>query len=579
MKQGLFKRIFILYGAILLLATIGTELYIAGTVREDYVSTLRNNLAIQASLIAPHVPFRSPSALDGLCKRIKTATRARATIIALNGRVLGDSDHDPATMENHSDRIEVQQAKLSGSGMAIRHSHTLGYDLLYVAAEIVQDGSPRGYIRLSIPLKDVDARVDALRIRIMIVVSAILIATGLFSLWQIDRLRRLTTRIRDFAAAVARGNLTRRLFISRSGEFDEIAESLNTMSADLQRSIAASDEEKRRLQVILRNIPEALIIADAKGIIRLSNTAARLHFGEAVQQEKPLIEAVRNAEFLELLDAARTDRKTGTAEFTVDQPEKHSYAVRVSPLSYREGELSGFVAVFHDITRLVQLEQVRKDFVANISHEIKTPVTAISGFADTLLDGALDDREHARPFLQTIKANSDRINNLVDDLMTISMIELGVIQVRKTPVAVTDVAGQVLAVLSGKAAEKRLQMTTAFQPAQKPIMADKDRLIQIFTNLIDNAIKFTESGGITVGSEEQEGKTSLYVADTGIGIPQRHLPRIGERFYRVDPSRSRTMGGTGLGLAIVKHLVKAHGWDMEIESTVGKGTKIRIIIQ
>jgi len=579
MKRGLFKRIFILYSAILLLATVATELYVAGAVREDYVATLRNNLAIQASLIAPGVSFRTPGPLNSLCSRIKETAHARVTIITLDGRVLGDSDHNAATMENHSDRIEVQQAKLTGSGSAIRRSHTLGYDLLYVAREIVQGGSAQGYIRLSVPLQEVDASVNALRFRIILVVSAVLLATGLFSLWQIERLRRLTTRIRDFAAAVAKGDLTRRLFLVRSGEFDEIADSLNMMSAELRQSIAASDEEKRRLQVILRNIPDALIIADAQGIIRLSNTAARLSFGEAAQQEKPLIEAVRNAEFLGLIEAARTGRKTGIAEFAVDQPEKHTYAVRVSPLSYGEGELSGFVAVFHDITRLVQLEEVRKDFVANISHEIKTPITAISGFADTLLDGALDDREHARSFLETIKANSDRINNLIDDLMTISKIELGVTRVKKTPVVVREAAEQALNMLAAKAKGKKLSITTAFPAEAKPVPADKDRLIQIFTNLIDNAIKFTESGGITVGSEERDGKTSLFVADTGIGIPQKHLPRIGERFYRVDPGRSRTMGGTGLGLAIVKHLVKAHGWDLQIESAAGKGTKVRITIE
>jgi two-component system phosphate regulon sensor histidine kinase PhoR len=264
------------------------------------------------------------------------------------------------------------------------------------------------------------------------------------------------------------------------------------------------------------------------------------------------------------------------AEFSLDYPEERSFSARVAPLSFHEGELSGFVAVFHEITRLKRLERVRQDFVANISHEIKTPITAIQGFADTLLEGALDDREHARKFLETIRENSRRINSLVDDLLTISKLELGVITVKKSVVRFENVAEIVLTLLRDRAREKGLSLSTSAPPGPGAVMADRDRLIQILTNLVDNAVKFTETGGVILGMAEEGGKIYLFVEDTGFGIPERHLARLGERFYRVDTARSRKMGGTGLGLAIVKHLVKAHGWDMQIESAVGKGTKVRI---
>jgi two-component system, OmpR family, phosphate regulon sensor histidine kinase PhoR len=222
------------------------------------------------------------------------------------------------------------------------------------------------------------------------------------------------------------------------------------------------------------------------------------------------------------------------------------------------------------------VEQVRKDFVANASHEIKTPITAIKGFADTLLEGALDDKDHALQFLHAIKSNSERINSLVDDLMTISKIEMGVVKVKKQSLRFSDAADAVLAMLSEKAALKNLSLRVAVEPELDNIIADRDRLIQILTNLVENGIKFTERGGVIFGLGEENGRTVIFVEDTGIGIPKQHLPRVGERFYRVDPSRSRQMGGTGLGLAIVKHLVKAHGWDMQIESTLEKGTKVRI---
>jgi two-component system phosphate regulon sensor histidine kinase PhoR len=245
---------------------------------------------------------------------------------------------------------------------------------------------------------------------------------------------------------------------------------------------------------------------------------------------------------------------------------------------YNERDLAGFVVVLHDITRLEKLEQVRKDFVANISHEIKTPITAIKGFADTLLEGAIDDRENAARFIETIRQNSERINNLVDDLLTLSKIELGVIAINKTQVDIRDTLDQVVSILDEKAREKTLTLETIVHADITETAADKDRLIQIFTNLVDNAIKFTESGGVTIGSGLEDGRPILFVRDTGIGVPQKHLSRLGERFYRVDTARSRKVGGTGLGLAIVKHLVKAHGWEIQIDSLPGKGTSVKIYL-
>jgi two-component system phosphate regulon sensor histidine kinase PhoR len=577
-KRGIFRRIFILYAVIILLAALFIELYITGTVRENYIRNMKENLLVQASLLADGISFTTPSPLDDFCRQLKEKTGTRVTIIALDGKVLGDSDSLSVRMDNHSHRPEIQQAALNGTGMAIRFSDTLKYDFLYVAKKIVRRPQPEGFIRLSVPLTEVDRSINLLRVRIIFVVTLILLATGIVSLWQIERIRRLTGQIRDFSRSIARGELGRNLFLARAGEFDEIAESLNTMSVELKNSIAAQEEERHRLNVILRNIPDALFIVDAHGVILLSSLAARKLLGEIAHQGKPFIEVIRNSEFLSLMEAVRKQETAGVAEIRIDSPLEQYCVVQVSPLFYTDRELSGFVAVFHDITQLKKLEQTRKDFVANISHEIRTPITAIQGFADTLLEGALDDREHAIKFLQTIKANSERINSLVEDLMTISKIELGVIKVEKSSVDFQEVAEHVLTMLRDKAAAKNLTIKTQLLPAPRTISADRDRLIQILTNLVDNAIKFTETGMVTFGDAQENGSIYLFVEDTGIGIPQKHLPRIGERFYRVDPGRSRNMGGTGLGLAIVKHLVKAHGWDMQIESTPGKGTKVKIFV-
>jgi two-component system phosphate regulon sensor histidine kinase PhoR len=262
----------------------------------------------------------------------------------------------------------------------------------------------------------------------------------------------------------------------------------------------------------------------------------------------------------------------------LETPMERYFNALVSPFLYNESALAGFVIIFHDITKLEKLERVRKDFVANISHEIRTPITAIKGFSDTLLDGAINDRENAAKFLEAIRQNSERINNLVNDLLTLSQIELEVTGINKTVVDLGDVFEQITALLRNKAENKGLTLEISEHEGLRQIEADRDKLIQIFTNLVDNAIKFTETGGVRFGAGFEGARPYLFVEDTGIGVPARHLPRLGERFYRVDSARSRKMGGTGLGLAIVKHLVKAHGWDMKIVSEPGSGTVVKIYL-
>jgi two-component system phosphate regulon sensor histidine kinase PhoR len=577
-KRGIFWRMFILYPVIILAAMLFIEFSITEAVRDHSINNVKEHLAVQAALISDEVPFRLSTPLDDLCKRFKEKTGSRVTIIALDGNVLGDSDSLSSTMDNHSHRQEIQQAALNGTGMAIRLSETLQYDFLYVAKKIMKGANPEGFIRLSVPMREIDSAVNALRIKILSIVIVILLATGILSLWHVERIRRLTEQIRDFSRSMVSGDLGKKLFLDQPGEFDEIARSLNTMALELKNGLAAHEEEKHRLNVILRSIPDALFIMDAQGTIVLSSSAARNIFGDIQFQGRPFIEVIRNSEFSALMEEAKQRQSSGVTEVRIDSPFERYCVVHVSPLFYRDNELSGFAVVFHDITQLQKLEQTRKDFIANLSHEIKTPITTITGFAETLLDGALDDRNHAVRFLETIKSNGERINSLVDDLMMISKIELGVIKVDKSPLDLQQVMEQVITTLGEKASGKGLSLTLSVQPGLKEVKADKGRLLQILTNLVDNAIKFTEKGGVVLGTALDDNRACLFVEDTGIGIPQKYLPRIGERFFRVDPGRSRNMGGTGLGLAIVKHLVKAHGWDMQIESTPGRGTKVRIFV-
>ncbi len=578
MKRRIYGRFFFLYAIVMLVAVAFVVIIITNTVRSIYINDLRDYLISQAALIANDISFNDQSALDYRCKQIREQTGFRVTIIALDGRVLGDSDAESSQLENHLGRPEVQQSLMYGTGMSERYSQTLHDDLLHVAKKVIHAGLPVGVIRLSMQLKRVNSAVNKLRFKIISVFIVMMVAMGVFSFGQIDRIRKLTQQIRDFSHHLASGAIGEKLYFDRAGEFDEIAESLNTMSEELKNSIAVNEEERKRLNEILRSIPDTLFILESNGIIQLASSASRQYFGDATLMGKQVFEVIRNPSFQSIMEEARKNMTPGVSELRFDYPEEKYFTARVSPLIYREKELSGFVVVLHDITQLKKLEQTRKDFIANISHEIKTPITAIKGFADTLLDGALSDTENADKFLKIIKANCERINSLVDDLMTISKIELGAASLDKSAVDISDTIEYALALLRPKAAEKKLLVKTDFPSEHIKITADRDKLIQILTNLVDNSIKFTNTGYVRIGYRTENDKPCLYVEDTGIGIPEKHLPRIGERFYRVDTARSRKMGGTGLGLAIVKHLVKAHGWEMRIESLPEKGTTVILYV-
>jgi two-component system phosphate regulon sensor histidine kinase PhoR len=577
--MSVFRRILFIYAALLLCIAIGVEVFVTRAVRSSHEAALAASIEKQIALVSDAIRF-DRAAQDGGARLLKEKNGARITIIGSDGRVLGDSDHDSAGMDNHMGREEIQQALVAPSGMAIRMSDTLKYDSVYVAKRVEQNGRVVGFIRMALPLREADVAVRQLRVQLFFLIGVALLAPSIYSLVQANRLRRLLAQLAEFSRALAGGAFGRKLFMDphASGEFAAIAADLNTMSEELRRVITQSEEEKERLNVILRSNPDALLIIDTAGQVLLSSTSAKALFGGQIQG-KSYVEIVRNREMIELVERVRSIREPGETEFRLLHPSERHLAVLVSPLCYKEQELAGFVVVFHDMTKIRKLEQMRTDFIANVSHELRTPLTAIRGFSETLLDGALEDPDHARKFLQTIKNHAERLDGIVDDLMTLSRIELGDIRVEKIPVSPAEVIDAAVMVLRDKAQQKGLQLRSEVAEGDTVIQADKNRLIQILLNLIDNAIKFTDSGTVTASFRTENGKPVFAVQDTGVGIPKEHLDRIGERFYRVDAARSRELGGTGLGLAIVKHLVRAHGWELSIRSEPRRGTTVSILVQ
>ncbi|ODA44054.1 Phosphate regulon sensor protein PhoR (SphS) [Thermodesulfovibrio sp. N1] len=332
-------------------------------------------------------------------------------------------------------------------------------------------------------------------------------------------------------------------------------------------------------ETILKSITDCLLIIDPKGYILLANQSFKDIFKiEEPPESKHFIEIIRNIDLIELLRSSMETKKEAQREIIIKRAgQDFSLIAKAMPIIDSNGNISFLIILLHDITQLKKLENMRRDFIANVSHELKTPITAIKGYTEALLNGALDDRENLKKFIDIIKNQADRLSALVEDLLTLSRIEFGDIKIEKESVALDSLVDSVFQILRDKADKKGLFLEKEIPP-ETFVHADKNRFMQIMINLIDNAIKFTEKGFVKVKFIKENGQSIISVEDTGIGIPKEHLHRIGERFYRVDKARSRQLGGTGLGLAIVKHLVLAHGWQLKIESEVGAGTKVNILI-
>jgi len=576
MRRALLRRILLSYVIIASLLLFVFWYYLSGVIENNHISQLRENLTVHGRLIAEAIPLSFTGDLDSFCKRYKEKTGARITVIDSSGSVLGDSDEPSYRMGNHLNRPEIIESKAKGIGSAIRFTETTQEDFFHLAIATTRDSQKR-FLRLSVPLKDVETAVGKIRSQVLLAYIASLLIVIVVGILQTGRIMSSIEEITTVLKEIASGRFRKRLFPKEKDELGKLANDVSDMAQALQEKLKQSEEEKYMTEAILSNMSDGLMLTDTKGRILLSNYALKNFFGiESDMEGRTLMETLRNVEVMELVDKVIDTGEPISREIEVTHPKEMYLMATATPFTVKE-KPSGVVLAFHDVTRLRQLEDMRRDFIANVSHEIKTPITAIKGFAETLLEGGIDDRENAKKFLETIKNHSERLNSLVSDLLTLSRIELGDIKIEKTPVNLDNVVDTVFATLGEKAQGKGLYLKKQIPPTIKEIKADRDRLIQILLNLVDNSIKFTEKGGVTVTVESKNDGIDISIEDTGIGISKKHLPRIGERFYRVDRARSRELGGTGLGLAIVKHFVKAHGWEMEIESTEGKGTKVRLI--
>jgi two-component system, OmpR family, phosphate regulon sensor histidine kinase PhoR len=529
----------------------------------------------------------------GFVTRTANATDSRVTLILADGRVVGDSGvapEDLPRMENHAGRPEVQAALAGRLGRDLRTSATINAPLLYVALPLQEAGRVVGVLRLALPLSAVTASYGDLH-RVLLAGGLVALAVALgIGIFVAGRVTRPVVEMQAIAQQMSEGNFAVRASARSVDEIGTLGRALNLLATRLRQQIHDLEQERAKATAILDGMVEGVIAVDGRDSVLLMNERARSLFGLGVSDVvgKPFLEVIRNADLHQIFRDTRAGpegpralaRESGAQrEVALTMRVERIVQVNAVPLRFDSNDV-GVVMVLHDVTALRRLERVRTEFVANVSHELRTPLTAIRGYLETLLGGALEEPENARNFLEIVVRHSERLGRLLDDLTDLSNIELGRIRLRLEPTRLHEVVASVLGIIWPRAEKGEVTLVDAVPADLPPVVADHDRLVQILINLVDNAVKYTSPGG-TVTMEARsagEGRVEVAVRDTGMGIPPQDLPRVTERFYRVDKARSRELGGTGLGLAIVKHLVIAHGGELWIESEPGRGTTVRFTL-
>jgi len=507
------------------------------------------------------------------------ASGVRVTVIASDGRVLADSQSDVQTMENHAGRPEIRDAQAKGDGQSMRHSVTINRDLLYYAVRLSVADRPPVVLRFALPLQTVDEELAGYRRRLWLASVVMLLVTGIASLLVTQSLSSRVDRLRMFSRRVAEGDF-RPIEADRTGDaLESLASSLNETAARLDRTIRTLTEERNLSSAILGSMVEGVAVVNASERLLFANQgfAGILGLDVPPQPGRALVEIVRQTELLEAVRGVLKGEPRVETEIVTGTLRQHFFAATVASVS--AAETFGAVIVLHDITDLRKLERVRRDFIANVSHEFRTPLTAIQGFAETLLGGAMDDPQNRLRFLEIILEHSRRLARLTEDLLMLSKMDADRLDLEIRRLNVSQFVGSCIETAQRPAAEKDLRISVNLQQNVPDIVADRRRLAEVLQNLLDNAIQYTPSGGQIMVSASANGTEVVFtVSDTGIGIPQADQPRIFERFYRVDVARSREVGGTGLGLSIAKHLVEAHGGRIWVESEVGQGAQFHFTI-
>jgi len=520
------------------------------------------------------------AAMRRICRNLGRSTDTRITVILADGTVMADSHEEPIRMENHGSRPEVLQALAVGLGRSERLSSTLGQRMMYVALPLAgEGGTPSAVLRVAIPLTAVEAQVRTLFAKVLIggFFSAILALALAF--WVSRRISRPVEELRSGAERFSAGDLRHRLEIAGPAELAELARTMNQMAAQLQERIDAVISQRNEFETVLTSMVEGIVAIDPQGRVLSFNAAfsRMLAVPAGRLKGRDIHEIIRDRSFHQLLAESQNLNKLVQGDFVVRQPVERVFDTHCVPLAGVAAKPAGTLVVLHDVSRMRRLENVRRDFVANVSHEIRTPLTAIKGFVETLMQAA-EDPEERRRFLDIIQRQVNRLNDILEDLLALARLEQrgegAVVSLEPTPLRkVMETAAQLV---QWKADARGVRLVLDCAP-ELTAKVDATLLEQALINLIDNAVKYSpEKGTVQVAAARDDGELQIRVQDHGPGIPQKYQPRIFERFFRVDKARSRKIGGTGLGLAIVKHISQVHGGRVSVESSSGRGSTFTI---
>ena len=572
MRKSFFWKIFGWYLVIVLALGLLVSFYSFRTVRRHFIDNqvqhLVNLAQILQTTVQPLLLEKRSDEMNNFIKEFGKKIQTRITVIDTDGVVLADSEEDYRTMENHRYRPEIQQAIQGKIGRAIRWSDTVRQEMLYVGLPLENKGKVIGVLRVSLFLKDIQhllAQIKRDTGRAVALLLLLMVAMAFFVS------RGLSRPVKDLIEAsrkVASGDFDVRVFPKTKDEIRDLAENFNSMTEQIKGLFNNLSRQKEELESILSSIQEGLLVLEKDGKIILANQSLKNIIGKDQIDGRFYWEVVRSSRFGELITEARGEKRNLQGEFDLNEKD---YICNASYLPSSER----LVVTIYDLAEMRHLERLKRDFVLNVSHELRTPLTAIKGFVETL-EGEVEEKD--KNYLGIIKRNTDRLINIVKDLLLLAELEEKGIAIQTEQLDLQPLVQNVLKIFEAKAKEKGLTLEVAADSGLPSISADPFAIEQMFINLIDNAVKYTEKGGVRIALRKGSGTIQIEVEDTGMGIPAEHLGRIFERFYVVDKSRSKKMGGTGLGLAIVKHIVLAHRGQISVRSQPDRGTTFSVIL-
>lgn len=570
---------------ILLVLTLFTLLVISELNKYDESVTkgrLTNTANLVSDVIKPELSSDNIGDLQTIVSKLGNKTGIRITVVANDGKVVSDSQKNPNEMEDHSKRPEILQALSNNNGESSRYSTTLQTDMIYVAVPFNNNGEVPYVIRTALPLSIIQQALVPIEKKVIYLGTILTLIALVLSLAISKTITKSLHGILKISEELARGNLNIDIpNPNKNGEFAKISNALHKMAQKLNELFKQLSREKNQLEAVLGAMSEGVMVISGEGKIMITNSALKNMFNiKEDPQLKPYWEILRNKDLITIADRVLKNRTPDTMEISHLYPDERYYLANVIPLDSPENEI---IVVMFDITEFKRLENIKADFIANVSHELRTPLTVIKGYTETLEEDAYESPGEKKQFLNIVNRNADRLINIVSDLLVLSEIESRDSLSKETIntdfeyINVNEVIASSLESLRSKAMGKDISINYHVKQNIEKIKANRFLLEQMFINLIDNAIKYTSDGGdIRIDMSTTDKELTIEISDTGIGIPKEHLPRIFERFYRIDKTRSRKMGGTGLGLSIVKHIVIMHDGKIDVQSEEGKGSKFTI---